>query len=93
MAFLTDAVLTGRTLSDEEREWLTGTHTKVCLQVESEEELRTLHQKASEMGLLAHLIVDAGLTEFAGQPTLTAGAIGPADELLINQVTGHLKLY
>ena len=93
MAFLTDAVLAGRTLSDDEREWLTGMHTKVCLQVESEDELRTLHGRASEIGLTAHLIVDAGLTEFAGQPTLTAGAIGPGDEVLINQVTGHLKLY
>ncbi len=92
-AFLADVVLNGKTLSAEGKTWLTGTHTKVCVQVESEEELRTLHAKAVEMGLLAHLVVDAGLTEFAGQPTLTAGAIGPGDEAMINQVTGHLKLY
>lgn len=92
-AFLADVVLNGKTLSAEGQTWLTGMHTKVCVQVESEEELRTLHAKAVEMGLLAHLVVDAGLTEFAGQPTLTAGAIGPGDESLINQVTGHLKLY
>ena len=92
-AFLAQAVLTDRRLTDEELAWLNGTHTKVCLQVESEEELRTLHAKAEELGLRAHLIVDAGLTEFAGQPTLTAGAIGPGDEEKINTVTGHLKLY
>jgi PTH2 family peptidyl-tRNA hydrolase len=93
MAFLAQAVLINRKLSVEEMAWLTGTHTKVCLQVESEEELRSLHAKAVESGLIAHLIVDAGLTEFAGQPTLTAGAIGPGDDEAINKVTGHLKLY
>ena len=93
MAFLAQAVLANRVLTQEEMAWLTGTHTKVCLQVESEEELKTLHAKAKELGLRAHLIVDAGLTEFAGVPTLTAGAIGPDDEEKINVVTGHLKLY
>jgi peptidyl-tRNA hydrolase, PTH2 family len=92
-AFLVKSLLSGKPLSDEDMLWLTGTHTKVCLQVESEEELRTLALSAEELGLHSHLVMDAGLTEFAGQPTLTAGAIGPGDEEKINKITGHLKLY
>lgn len=93
MAFLRDGILTGKRLSESEALWLHSLQTKVCLCVNSEEELRELHQKALDAGLKSHLIVDAGLTEFDGVPTLTSGAIGPDDEDKINLITGHLKLY
>ena len=93
MAFLKAIVLNGGTLTPNQRVWLEGMQTKVCLQVESEEELRSMHAKAVELGVVAHLIQDAGLTEFGGVPTLTACAIGPDEEEVVNSITGHLKLY
>jgi peptidyl-tRNA hydrolase, PTH2 family len=93
MSFLAEKIRVGRELTTKEQSWLDGMHKKVCLQVETEEELRSLHAKAVELGLQAHLVVDAGLTEFNGEPTLTAGAIGPDEEWAVDQVTGHLKLY
>lgn len=80
-------------LSATERAWISAGMGKVCLQVNSEEELLSHHQKAVELGLASHLIRDSGRTEFGGVPTLTACAIGPDDALKIDQVTGDLKLY
>ena len=60
---------------------------KVCLQVNSEDELLAHHQKALELGLRSHLIRDSGRTEFGGVPTLTACAIGPDDAVKIDAVT------
>lgn len=79
--------------SDEEIEWMTGKFTKVCLQVDSEQELLDLLNKAKEARLTACLVTDSGATEFNGVPTNTCIAIGPnrADE--IDKITGHLKLY
>lgn len=93
MAFLVEAVKTGRAITACEWEWMNGLHKKVCLVVESESELRELHEKAVAAGLSSHMILDSGLTEFAGVPTLTACAIGPAEEEAVNAITGHLKLY
>lgn len=75
------------------RQWLTGRFTKICVTVESEEELKEYYNKARNAGLLCSLIQDAGLTEFGGIPTYTTCAIGPGDEVEINEITGSLKLY
>ena len=79
--------------TDAERAWLTGRFTKVCVQVATEEGLRDVHRRAVEAGLEAHLIVDAGHTEFHGVPTPTSCGIGPDDEEKVDAVTGALKLY
>lgn len=73
--------------------WLEGSFKKVCVTVNSEEELLALVEKAKEKGLLYSLIRDAGLTEFNGVPTLTCAAFGPDTEANIDAVTGELKLY
>ena len=80
-------------LSTDEKSWITAGMGKVCLQVDSEEELLEHHQKALDLGLSSHLIRDSGRTEFGGIPTLTACAIGPDDAGRIDAVTGDLKLY
>ncbi len=80
-------------LSEDEIKWLTEGMAKVCLQINSEEELLKYHQKALDAGLPSHLILDSGRTEFGGQPTLTACAIGPAKTDLLDAVTGELSLY
>lgn len=79
-------------LDDVEIEWLAGDHAKVCVGVESEEELNNILVKAWESGLQAYMVRDNGKTEFHGEKTRTCLAIGPDYSDLIDQVTGHLKL-
>ena len=73
-------------------EWLRGSFRKICVSVNSEEELLTLRDKAMEQGLLHCLIVDNGLTEFHGVPTKTCLAIGPALDETLDAITGGLPL-
>lgn len=79
--------------SQEESSWLTGLFTKVCLQVDSEEELLAISEKARLANLNVHIVTDSGLTEFGGVPTKTCCAIGPNKASEIDLITGHLKLY
>ena len=80
-------------ISDVAREWIESSFAKVCLQVNSEEELMEIKAKAECAGLEVHLVTDAGLTEFDGVPTKTCLAIGPDYSEKIDPVTGSLKLY
>ncbi len=73
--------------------WITSSHRKIALQVQTEDELIALHDAAQERGLRSHLIRDAGTTEFGGVPTLTALAIGPDLSARIDEVTGELSIY
>jgi len=75
------------------RSWIAGPIAKVCVYVETEEELVALAEKAAAAGLPYALITDAGHTEFHGVPTRTALGIGPAYPEDIDPVTGHLPLY
>jgi PTH2 family peptidyl-tRNA hydrolase len=80
-------------LTEPAHEWMTGRFTKVCLAVDSEEELLAVHQKALDLGLESHLITDSGLTVFEGVPTRTCCGIGPDLPERINKVTGNLRLF
>ena len=51
--------------------WLSYRFTKVCLRVDSEEELLDLYNKAKEELIHCSLVTDAGLTVFNGVPTNT----------------------
>lgn len=75
------------------KDWLTGSFTKVCCVVETEEEIIALYNKAKESGLICSLIKDAGLTEFGGTPTITCCAIGPAWSDEVDEITGQLELF
>lgn len=79
--------------SEDTFKWIKGGQTKVCLQVNSEDELLQLYNKAKELGLRCHIITDAGRTEFNGVPTKTCLAIGPNDSAAVDVVSGDLKLY
>jgi peptidyl-tRNA hydrolase, PTH2 family len=72
-------------------EWLTQGMTKICVRVDSEEQLLEVYQQAKAANLEVHLITDAGLTEFK-EPTKTCLSIGPDRADKINKVTGDLKL-
>ena len=72
--------------------WYQEMQTKITVYVESEQELLALHEKAKSLGLPNHLVKDAGLTEFKGELTYTALAVGPDDAELIDKITGGLPL-
>ena len=75
------------------RDWVNGRFTKVTVYVNTSEELQELYEKAREKGLPCALILDAGLTEFGGIPTLTALGIGPAASEELDPLTINLPLF
>ena len=79
-------------LNEEMKDWLLGIFTKICVSVDSEDELLSIYNQAVIMGICCSLIQDVGKTEFNGVPTYTAVAVGPAEVELVNSLTGHLKL-
>jgi peptidyl-tRNA hydrolase, PTH2 family len=82
-----------RRFSAAEKAWMQGSFRKVTLQTDSADHLQQLYQRAVAAGLEAHLITDAGLTEFHGMPETTALGIGPDYDERIDRITGKLKLY
>ena len=72
--------------------WLRFRFTKICVSVDSEQELLEIYEKAKEKGLPCILIQDAGLTEFGGVSTYTAVAVGPDEVEKIDEITGNLPL-
>lgn len=68
-------------------------YTKICVSVNSEEELLALHHKIAEAGIRCALVWDNGHTQFSGVKTLTALAIGPARSEVLDPFTKTLPLY
>jgi len=87
-----DRMLYGNGMTIAMAEWLNGSFTKICVSVNSEDELIQVYKEAEAKGLPCALIRDAGHTEFNGVPTYTAVAIGPAFPHEVDPLTGHLKL-
>ena len=79
-------------MTPEMKSWLCGIFTKICVSVDSEEELLYIYEQAKDEGLVCSLIQDAGLTEFDGVATYTAVAIGPARNKEVDEVTKALSL-
>lgn len=79
-------------LSELDENWLFGIQKKICLCVNSLEELMDLLVKARANNLESHLIQDLGLTEVEPD-TYTALVIGPDLPNRIDKITSHLKLY
>lgn len=79
-------------LNSDMKKWVNNGSAKVCVSVNSLAELYEVYNKAKDMQLPCSLIVDAGKTEFKGEPTETVVAIGPANSSLIDIITGDLKL-
>jgi peptidyl-tRNA hydrolase, PTH2 family len=92
MAFLSQHFREGQSLNAEERAWIEGKFTKICVGVETEEELLAVFEAAKDAGLTVHLITDAGDTEFHGVPTRTCLAVGPHAAEKLAPITGHLTL-
>ena len=77
---------------EDVRNWEMIGQMKVVVKCESQKELMDVYEKAIKMGLPAEYIEDAGRTQI--EPgTITVCAVGPSRADLVDQVTGHLKLY
>lgn len=80
-------------LNQAEQAWIDSSFAKICLQVNSEQELLDIEAKALAAGIECHMVIDAGRTEFNGVPTRTCLALGPDFVDKIDAITGGLKLY
>ena len=87
-----DGHLMSTPLTPEMRDWVAGEFTKIVLEVTSEEQLLKKFEQAQNAGLPCSLIQDNGHTVFNGVKTYTTVAIGPANPVEINKITGNLKL-
>jgi len=74
-------------------DWFLYGCAKVCVYVDSEEELLDIAKKAEEKGIIAAVITDAGMTEFHEVPTKTCLALEPLPAEIANEITGALPLY
>ena len=74
-------------------EWFNKGCAKICVYVDSEEELLQIAKKAEERGIIAAVITDAGMTEFHGVPTKTCLALEPLPSPVADELTGGLPLY
>ena len=74
-------------------EWFEKGVAKICVYVDSEEELLEIDRKAKEAGIISALICDAGMTEFHGEPTYTCLALEPQPAEKVDLITGDLPLY
>lgn len=92
MKFLVKKTLNKEDITEAERYWLENKFTKICVQVEKEDDLFALMKKAELAGLNVQIVQDCGLTEF-NEPTYTCLAIGPDYAEKIDPITKDLKLY
>ncbi|MBQ8862139.1 MAG: aminoacyl-tRNA hydrolase [Clostridia bacterium] len=74
-------------------EWFSYGCAKICVYVDSEEELMAVAAKAEAKGVLTAVITDAGMTEFHGVPTKTCLALEPLPSDIADEITGGLPLY
>ena len=73
--------------------WFDAGVAKICVYVDSEEELLGLAEAGRERGFVVALVRDAGYTEFHGEPTYTCLAFEPLFPEQIDPLTGKLPLY
>ena len=74
-------------------DWFDAGIAKVCVYVDSEEELLAIAMQGRERGFAVALIRDAGMTEFHGESTYTCLAFEPLYPEQIDPITGELPLF
>jgi PTH2 family peptidyl-tRNA hydrolase len=78
--------------SSAQNEWKSEGQKKIVLKGSGEKQLQQLADKARREGLPYALVRDAGHTQL--EPgTVTALAVGPGTENVVDKVTGDLSLY
>lgn len=96
MAFISKQLVNGNctvVLTETQKLWLQDSFKKICVTVNSEEELLDIYNQAKSKNIEAHLVTDSGFTEFHNVPTHTCVVLGPDSSYVLDPVTGHLKLY
>ncbi|WP_440007944.1 peptidyl-tRNA hydrolase Pth2 [Halomicrococcus sp. SG-WS-1] len=78
--------------SKARKRWKGEGQKKVVLQANGEDTIFSLAEKARAEGLPNAVVRDAGHTQL-DSGTVTALAVGPADDDLVDRVTGDLSLY
>jgi PTH2 family peptidyl-tRNA hydrolase len=74
------------------RRWERSGQAKITLQVKSKEEMDLLFAKAISLNINSYIVHDAGRTQIeAGSATVLG--LGPAPKMVLDEVTGELKLY
>lgn len=71
--------------------WQRRGAAKICLKVNSEQEILTIMATCEEVGLVCAPIRDAGHTQVAPNTLTVMAVFGP--EELVSAATGHLKLF
>lgn len=71
--------------------WEIDGQTKIALAARSPVELENLNRQCEALGIIHAMISDAGRTELAPD-TVTALAIGPAEDKTVDRITGSLPL-
>lgn len=75
-----------------QKRWKGEGQKKVVVKANGEEEIFRLAEKARAEGLPHAVVRDAGHTQL-DPGTVTALGVGPADDDLVDRVTGDLSLY
>ena len=71
--------------------WFREGAKKIVVKVYSQEDLLNLEREARRLHLPNSLVVDRGLTQLPPD-TPTSIGIGPADDEVVDEITGNLKL-
>jgi PTH2 family peptidyl-tRNA hydrolase len=74
-------------------QWFKNGVAKICVYVDSEEQLLEIDKKAKDAGIISSLICDAGMTEFHGHSTYTCLAFEPQLPEVVDPITGELPLF
>ncbi|MFD1511818.1 peptidyl-tRNA hydrolase Pth2 [Halomarina rubra] len=77
---------------DAQRAWKSGGQKKIVLKASGESQVFELAEQARREGLPHAVIRDAGHTQL-DPGTVTTLAVGPAQESLVDKVTGDLSLF
>jgi len=73
------------------RGWLSNGQAKVVVKVGSLGELLEVKRQAEERRLITAIVEDRGLTQLPSG-TITCLAVGPGSSIVVDEVTGSLKL-
>ena len=81
----------GVTHPSEVEAWLASGQKKICLKTPEAKDFDALQKETRRFEVPTHLVHDAGHTQIpAGSQTVLA--LGPFDETVLDELTGHLKL-
>lgn len=91
-SFHFDIDLPNNETGEKMKEWMTGIFKKIVVGAETLNEMVEAYDKAKQAGIPCSIIEDAGLTEFGGNVTITAVAIGPDSPEKIDPITSKFNL-